>query len=307
MRKTLSWTVVLNLALSLAAHSAELPPALAHMETLEDDEAKLVDAVRGFDRLQCGLAEWDMELAEELALAGDQDLATEKMERAKERLALVEQAYDYALERYPNNGRALTYYGELIYDYQGDHAKALMLWKKAAALYPTLSAPLNDLAIHYCHTGDVPRGLEYFDRALELEPEHPDYLFNACQIYLTRFPEVAKHYDWSLKKVYKTAMKMSRKAAELTNEYDLIEDYAVNFFAAEHFQLDADWRTAARAWQWARDRARSEVEVFYTWLNEARVWIEEGNETKARACLEEALKLRPESEVAKNLMAKLSN
>jgi len=305
MRNAFNYILAVSLVLCAAAISDELPPALAHMEALADDEEKLVDAVRGFDRLQCALADWDMELAEELALAGDQELATEKMERAKERLALVEQAYDYALKRYANNGRALTYYGELIYDFPGDHAKAVMLWKKAAALYPTLSEPLNNLAIHYCHAGDVARGLDYFDRALELEPDHPDYLFNACQIYLTRFPEVAKHYDWSLKKVYRRAMKMSKKAAELSNEYELIEDYAVNFFAAEHFQLEADWRDAARAWQWAREEARSDVEEFYTWLNEARVWIEDGKEAKARTCLEEALKLRPESEVAANLLSKL--
>ncbi|MEA3366315.1 MAG: hypothetical protein U9Q79_11810, partial [Candidatus Hydrogenedentes bacterium] len=107
------------------------------------------------------------------------------------------------------------------------------------------------------------------------------------------------------KKVYRRAMKMSKKAAELSNEYELIEDYAVNFFAAEHFQLEADWGDAARAWQWAREEARTDVEEFYTWLNEARVWIEDGKEAKARTCLEEALKLRPESEVAANLLSKL--
>lgn len=305
MSRTLCFTIAVSLSCCMPVLAAELPPALAHMEALAGDEELLVDSVRGFDRLQCGLAEWDMELAEELAMAGDRDLAVEKMERSKERLALVEQAYDYVLKRYPDNGRALTYYGELVYDYRGDHAKAIMLWKKAAALQPNLGEPLNNLAIHYCHTGDVSRGLDYFDRALELEPDNPDYLFNLCQIYLTHFPEVAKRQEWSLKKVYRSAMKMSKRAAELSNEYELIQDYAVNFFAAENFQLEADWRSAARAWQWARTEVRTSDEEFYTWLNEARVWIADGNNKKARECLEAALAIRPESEVATNLMSEL--
>ncbi|HNV22566.1 MAG TPA: hypothetical protein PKM22_12985, partial [Candidatus Hydrogenedentes bacterium] len=269
------------------------------------DEAGLLDAVRGFDRLQCELADWDMDLAEELARSGDQDLAAEKMEEAKKRLALVEQAYTFALKRYPDNGRALTYYGELIYDYQGDHTKAIMMWKKAAALHPDLSEVFNNLGIHYSHTGDLTRGLVCFDKALELEPDNPDYLYNLCQIYLTQFPDVAKQRQWSLKKVYRTAMKMSKKAAELGQDYELIQDYAVNFFAAENFQLKADWREAARAWQWARQNARTTDEEFFTWLNEARVWIADGNKTKALACLDAALTIRPDSEVAANLKSGL--
>ena len=180
-----------------------------------------------------------------------------------------------------------------------------MMWKKAAALHPDLSEVFNNLGIHYSHTGDLTRGLVCFDKALELEPDNPDYLYNLCQIYLTQFPDVAKQRQWSLKKVYRTAMKMSKKAAELGQDYELIQDYAVKFFAAENFQLKADWREAARAWQWARQNARTTDEEFFTWLNEARVWIADGNKTKALACLDAALTIRPDSEVAANLKSGL--
>lgn len=305
MAKQVILAVLLSLGAGATAAFAQLPPELVHLEPLAGDEAGLLDAVRGFDRLQCELADWDMDLAEELARSGDQDLAAEKMEEAKKRLALVEQAYTFALKRYPDNGRALTYYGELIYDYQGDHTKAIMMWKKAAALHPDLSEVFNNLGIHYSHTGDLTRGLVCFDKALELDPDNPDYLYNLCQIYLTQFPDVAKQRQWSLKKVYRTAMKMSKKAAELGQDYELIQDYAVNFFAAENFQLKADWREAARAWQWARQNARTTDEEFFTWLNEARVWIADGNKTKALACLDAALTIRPDSEVAANLKSGL--
>ncbi|HPK00002.1 MAG TPA: tetratricopeptide repeat protein, partial [Candidatus Hydrogenedentes bacterium] len=242
MPKPVIFAILLSLVAGAAVGSAPLSPELAHLEALSGNPALLLKMVRGFDRLQCELANWDMELAEELALSGDTELAEEKMEQARKRLALVEEAYTYVLERYPDNGRALTYYGELIYDYQGDHTKALMLWKKAAALNPELGDVFNNLGIHYSHAGDLSRGLDYFDKALKCEPNNPDYLYNLCQTYLTQFPAVAKRKGWSLKKVYSTAMKMSKKAAELGDDYELVQDYAVNFFAAENFQVKADWR-----------------------------------------------------------------
>ncbi len=305
MPKPVIFAILLSLALGASAGSAALSPELVHLEALSGNATQLLKMIRGFDRLQCELASWDMELAEELALSGDTELAEEKMEQARRRLALVEEAYSYALERYPDNGRALTYYGELIYDYQGDHTKALMLWKKAAALHPDLGDVFNDLGIHYSHAGDLSRGLDYFDKALKCEPDNPDYLYNLCQTYLTQFPAVARQKGWSLKKVYKTAMKLSKKAAELGNDYELVQDYAVNFYAAENFQVKADWRQAARAWQRARQHARTTDEEFFCWLNEARVRIEGGQKKKALACLDAALELRPDSEVAMTLKSRL--
>ena len=67
--------------------------------------------------------------------------------------------------------------------------------------------------------------------------------------------------------------------------------------------IKADWATAAEAWQKTRQQARTSDEVFYTWLNEGRVWIRKGDQDRAAACLREALAIRPDSEMASQLLA----
>ncbi len=56
------------------------------------------------------------------------------------------------------------------------------------------------------------------EEALEVEPDNPDFLYNATQLYLNFYPQVAKRYEWPKKKVYHEAMKMSRKAAKLAED-----------------------------------------------------------------------------------------
>jgi hypothetical protein len=79
----------------------------------------------------------------------------------------------------------------------------------------------------------------------------------------------------------------------------------VNFFAAENYGVDADWKEAAAAWAAARKHARNDTEEFYTWLNEARVWIENNDDDRAEPCLESALALMPDSTIALQLLEKV--
>ena len=105
--------------------------------------------------------------------------------------------------------------------------------------------------------------------------------------------------------MYKEAMKLSKQAAELRpTDYELAQDYAVNFFAAAQLGVEADWAKAAAAWQDARARATQLDQVFYTWLNEARSWLNGSENTKAAACLQEALKIDPNNAIARQLLEK---
>jgi tetratricopeptide (TPR) repeat protein len=125
------------------------------------------------------------------------------------------------------------------------------------------------------------------------------------QVYLAHAPQVAKLRKWSEKRLYRKAMDYSEKAARLApDDYELQQDYAVNFFAAENFEVEADWKDAAKAWQGARARTQRPDQVFYTWLNEGRVWLRAGKPDLARSALEQAVALRPESEVAQSLLQK---
>jgi tetratricopeptide (TPR) repeat protein len=284
----------------------ELPPELDHLKALVVQENQLVDAARDFDKAQTRLGEGELEEAQELAKSGHVDEAKEKKEQALRRFRQIRTAYEFVLHHYPKNARAKTYHGEVLYDRFGDMETAVKDWVEAATLDPKLSSPYNDLGIHYCHFGEYTKGLQYYDKALELDPDNPDYLYNIVQTYLTNFPEVQSYRKWDKKKVYRQAMKLSKKAAKLApNDFDLVRDYAMNFFAAENFGVKADWKDAAEAWQRALPLARNDAERLNAWLNEARVWKQAKDPAKARSCIEEVLKIQPNNAVVKRLLSEL--
>jgi len=276
---------------------------LAPLHKLMDDEDKVVEALRQFDVTQQALFKMDIDLAAEYNESGDTDAAKAKIAQANHRIELVRKAYEEVLKRYPKNAKALNYYGEILYDRYKDYPKAIECWKTSAVLDSKFSPPLNNLALYDFHFGDHEMGFHYLEKAMKLDPDNPDYLYNAVQIYLIHWPEVQKRKKWSKKHVYKVAMKMSRRAAELLpHDFSLQEDYAVNFFAADRFDIKPDWREAAKAWEKARAQAYKQDDIFYTWLNEARVWKKVGNWERAQSCLKEALAIHPDSTAAKNLL-----
>ena len=106
-------------------------------------------------------------------------------------------------------------------------------------------------------------------------------------------------------KLYKDAMEYSKDAAQYAPEdYDILQDYAVNFYAAENFGVEADWEESARAWKVARPFARTQAESFYTVLNEARAWLRADRPAEARPLLLEAQRMRPESNAVQVLLAR---
>ncbi|MCC6488291.1 MAG: tetratricopeptide repeat protein [Candidatus Hydrogenedentes bacterium] len=289
----------------LGAREASFPPELDQLNALVGDEAKLVDAVRQFDVLQQALIAWDAEIASEAARGGDTDEVQRREEAVRARVELLGKAYDALLAHYPRNARALNYYGEYLCDQKGEMAGAVSMWKKAIAEDPKLSLPHNNLGIYYTHVGEYSRGLASYNKALELEPDNADFKFNLAQVYLINRPQVKEEYKWDDARLYKEAMKLSKEAADLRpTDYDLAQDYAVNFFAATQMGVEADWNKAAIAWQNARARATQLDQVFYTWLNEARTRLFQGENQKAAVCLQEALKMDPNNAVAKQLLEK---
>lgn len=280
-----------------------LPDEIKSLNEVVGDATALVDGVRKFDREQCKLADWDLDLAKKHAEAGEKDLAKDKQEQARARVQNVRQAWEFVLSKYNNDARAQNYYGEVLYDYFGEAAGAIKAWQLSCALDPKLSTPYNNLGIHYCHIGEYARGLENYDKAISLEPDNPDYLFNLVQTYLINTPAVMEYRKWDKPRVYREALKLSKKATTLSpQDFELAQDYAVNFFAAEEFKAKPNWKEAAKAWQATRALARNPDETFYTWLNEARVHVRGKSWTQAQACLDEALRIRPDSQVAQKLL-----
>jgi tetratricopeptide (TPR) repeat protein len=295
-------------AVPALAETQPTAPDTSNLAPLLKKEAQLVQTVRRYDLQEKALADWDTAMAKRLADAGEAALAKEKAQQAQKRYEQIQTMYEEILKHYPNNARALNYYGEILYDFGRDEDKALESWKMSSTLDPKLPEPLNNLGIHYCHVGSYEDGVRYLDQALKLDPDNPDFLFNIAQNYLIYNTQIGAIKKWSQEKVYHEAMKASKRAAELSPaSYDLAEDYAVNFFAAERFNITPDWADAAAAWEKARELAIYPDRVFFTWLNEARAWKRGLNKEKALKCLLEARKLQPESEAVKTLTTEVES
>lgn len=286
-----------------AAPPVDLPEELRPFLDLLEDEDHLIDSIREFDQRETALAGEERELAKKAARTGRADEAQQHRENAAGRLAQVDRAYAMALERYPENARAHTYYGELLYDYLGDEVRGVQEWERAKTLDPKHSLALNNLGIHYCHVGVYDKGIEYLEESLRLDPDHPDLLFNLSQVYLVHPDPVSKRHDWDRPKIYREAMKLSKKAAELEPaDYSLLADYARNFFLAEQSGVKPEWAKAAKAWKQAREHARNDDETFHTWLFEARARLRAGQNRRARECLVQAGTIHPDSRAVKNLL-----
>lgn len=288
---------------AIGGESTVFPQELDHLNKLPQDEQALVEGVRNYARLLVALAEWDEDIAQELAMNGELDQARERLALSKQRIELAGKAYLILVRRFPKNARALNYYGEHLYDHEGDIAGAIRYWKQAVAEDPKLALPYNNLGIHYTHVGELELGLKNYQKAIELDSENPDFKFNLAQTYLINSPQVAKIMKWKEAKVFKEGMKLSKAAAQLKpNDFELQQDYATNFYAAERFDVEPDWKEAALAWQRARAAAKDNGQLFFTWLNEARVHIRNHEGEKAERCLHEALKIDPNNAVAKKLL-----
>ncbi len=304
----MSLLAVCVLALAAAAPSGgTLPLDLAPLADLLDDEVRAVEAARAYDLYQRDMIEWDRFLVEKHEAAGDVVMVDGVRERLRRRLETVTQAHETVLARYPRNARALNNYGDFLYDVAEDQGRAVNLWHLASRLDPAYSAPLNNLGLHYVHMGLYERGLKYVDEALKLEPENPDYLFNVVQIYLVHFHALQSRFEFDKKKLYREAMKLSKKATTLDpGNFEFAEDYAANFYAGERFDVKVNWHDAAAAWQRARSIAPNPDRIFYCWLNEARVWIRAKKLDRARKALAEAFAINPDSAAVKNLLESLN-
>ena len=288
--------------------TAAISDELAGLEAIIGDQKAAVSAARRFDLQQQNLIAWDRRIARDYFDQGRRDLADTKRQDIRRRVALIDEAWTFVLGHYPRNASATNYYGEYLYDFAGKQEEAVRQWTVAINLNSELAPAHNNLGVHFSHSGKLRKGLDHLHRAREFDPSNSDYLFNLAQIYLTYFPDVSRFRGLSLRRVYRDAMRYSKDAARYApNDYDLLSDYAVNFYAAENFDLEADWLEAAKAWEVARAKASSDTQRFYTWLNEARAWGFAEDWKRAVERVDEALKLRPDSESAQALLDRARN
>lgn len=282
-----------------------LIPEIVSLQNFADDPVKLVDAARRYQLQQADLTGWDLELAHKHDEADENASRDSRGEQIQKRTANMQAVWDYVLSEYPNNVRALNYFGEFWYDYGGDSNKAITYWKRSAALDSATGFADNNLGLHYFHTGQYKFGHNYLEKALESDETNPDFLFNMAQMYLTYFVQLEEILKIDRKRLFREAMKYSKDAAKYApDDLEIVQDYAVNFFAGANLGVDADWKAAARAWVDVRALVTNREQRFYTLLNEGRCWTREKDSARALERYEQALALRPESVIAQELVVK---
>ena len=140
------------------------------------------------------------------------------------------------------------------------------------------------------------------DKALEAEPDNPDWLF-IWSGNLTNFPHENQGGTASR---FMKRHRMSNEGCFESFDYELLYDNALNHFLADRFGATPDWGRAVRAWQETLKRARKPTQRLECLLNEARVLLRAGDSERARACLEQAQGLAPDSPVVRQLLHDLN-
>jgi tetratricopeptide (TPR) repeat protein len=298
--RTLSAVLCLMLGVALASSAVELPEELKHLAPALENEEQTVEAVRALH-----MEKWKFHQeveAKKMFWEGPGEELKQLIDQAQAGLQLTRTAYELALASYPNNARLHNYLGELLYDGFDDQPAALREWNLALSHDSKLSSAYNNIGIYLTHVGQYKEGLRHLDRALELDPEHSDYLYNLVQTYLTNTPQVAEIRGWKEEKVCREALKLSKKAAKLSpDDFSLQRDHALNFHVVINYGYDVNLKEAAAAWETARAKASTPDQKLESWLHEARLWLGAKDKENSLRCLEEARKLRPESEVIARL------
>ncbi len=223
-------------------------------------------------------------------------------------ITTVEELYKEGLQKYPTNLRIYDDYGSFLYDYKMDYINSVKLWEQGYALNENDPSINNNLALHYFHVGDYDKGWKHLQNALKYGEKEANILYNSAQIFIIYRNQIQERTGWEKEKIYKKAMEYSEKAVKINpNDFELSKDYALNFFTATQFNLPIDGKKSANAWQNARKKARTEDEIFYTWVNEGRAWLAINELKKARECLVEAIKIRPDSKIVKEILSRIDS
>ncbi|NLO33853.1 MAG: hypothetical protein GX117_10950 [Candidatus Hydrogenedentes bacterium] len=274
-------------------------------ESLTDQETA-ERKIRAFDKINVLKAELLKEEARDLNAAGKDEDASKRREEAKALLAVVDDAYQLGLSLYGDSAVLHNFYGEFLFDIASQVSKAVSHWQKALRADENCARAHNNLGMYDLHQGAYESGLSHMDKALALEPDNPTFLFNIIQIYLTNYRQVMALTGMSRAEVFEKAMNLSARSVALApHDYQILRDYALNFFLAEDFESLPDWTKAASAWHAAGKHAPNKMEQYNTLLYEARAHIRGDNKTEAQRCLLEADKLLPNNALVQELLLKV--
>ncbi|MCP5525314.1 MAG: tetratricopeptide repeat protein [Verrucomicrobiales bacterium] len=212
--------------------------------------------------------------------------------RIEERLKTVDAAYAAFIDRHPDHVRARLAHGSFLNE-TGREAEAVAAWEKAREIAPNNPAAWNNLANHFAHRGPLIKAIEYFSKAIELNPAEPVYRRNlATTVFLFR-KDARDFYDLpDDQAVLRKSLELYREARRLEPlDFTLATDLAqVYYFLKPQPPEDA---VAAgklvdeglRAWDEARTLGGDELTRQGVDIHKVRVCLNAGRLEEARKLL----------------------
>ncbi len=195
-----------------------------------------------------------------------------------QRFTEIRKAYENFLQRQPQHARARLAYGSFLNDFN-EEEEAVVQWEKARQLDPTNPAAWNNLANHYGHRSPVKKAFEYYDKAIELDPNETVYLQNlATTVYLFRH-DAREYYEITEEQVFAKALDLYRKALKLDpKNFVLAQDLAQSYYGIKPLRT----KEALEAWEYALTVANDDIEREGVYLHMARVELNSGQFAEAQ-------------------------
>jgi tetratricopeptide (TPR) repeat protein len=202
------------------------------------------------------------------SLAGNNQPQLTLHTRVKERLALVKKDYDEFVQQHPDYVRARLAFGSFLHQ-SGDAEGALAQWEKASQLAPKNPAVWNNLADYY-EESNVKKALEYYSKAIELDPSQALYYHNlAVCVYMFR-TEAEDYWKISEQEAFDKSLALYQKAMKLDpDNFILATDYAECFYGIRPLRLE----DGLAAWNQCLKIAHDEVERQGVYLHLARIQL----------------------------------
>ncbi|HEY6226308.1 MAG TPA: tetratricopeptide repeat protein [Verrucomicrobiae bacterium] len=195
-----------------------------------------------------------------------QDMAALK-EKVQKRLKPVKDAYEKFLAEHPKHSEARLAYGSFLMDTE-DEDEAVVQMERAREDDPKNPAAWNNLANHYGHRGPVKRAFQYYEKAIELNPDEPVYKQNfATTVYLFR-KDAQEFYRINEQQVFDRALELYQQAMKLDpTNLVLAVDYAQSYYGIKPMRTN----DAIAAWNHALTLAKNTDEEQGIFLHLARV------------------------------------
>ena len=247
--------------------------------TVADLELKRIEAAD--DEAQAEVDEWIRNHHAFTAQgAGVSD--AELNERIRKRFAAVRAGYEDFIRRHPDHAEARLAYASFLSDMGEEEAEVIQL-EKARELDPTKPAVWNNLANYFGHRGSPKKAFEYYEKAIELDPDESLYYHNfGTTVYLFR-KDVKEHYGIEEQQVFDKAMNLYSNAMRLDpKSFPLATDVAQTYYGIRPWRVE----DALKSWTNAFSLARDDIEREGVHVHFARIKMNAGRYEESQAHLD---------------------